>query len=391
MSANDEDRRAAGHESLLTLASLDLIAEQIHQPIFAKNKQLQLVLLNSAYADLVCRPREELLGRTETELFGREVSAARETQERQVLEGQHPLTGREQFVNEDGQSHERSVTKLPLTDADGTPTHIVGVIAEAGGRPATREQLVEELERYAQERTRALRSVHDQRLRKERLMILGQLAAGLAHQIRNPLGAIANALALARRQMPRTAPPPVHQALEIANDEIWEANRIIADLLDYARIRPPLRKEAQISELVRTALEAERLPTSINVKLTFSTINVWVDEDQVRDALRNLVRNAREAMNNGGTLSISSELANDELLLRVRDTGGGVPPENQPLLFEPLVSSKPLGMGLGLATARSLIANQGGSLEYDMDNVDGACFVVRMPLSPPASEETDAD
>jgi signal transduction histidine kinase len=230
-------------------------------------------------------------------------------------------------------------------------------------------------------REEQLKAAQQELLRKERLMVLGQLAAGLAHQIRNPLAAISNAVAIARRQTPE-ANQRVHEALRIAGEEVWEANRTIADLLDFARIRPPQIGSVSLNTLIGGALEAEPLPETIRVELALPPLTLLVDERQVCDAVRNVIRNAREAMHGVGTLYFSASVAGGVAELSIRDTGEGVAEESQHLLFEPLVTSKPLGIGLGLSTARALVTNQGGSLEYVTQSQGGACFVLRLPLDP---------
>ncbi len=380
------------HETQLTIASLGLIAEHLGQPVYAKNAELQFVLLNAAFCSWVGHTREELLGRTESEIFGKALARPHEAAERDVIGQQLPVTAEHHFSVADGSRQPRPITKLPLADTTGSVTHVVCVVGQAGESAASAQQLEEELERYAQERTRALRDVQDKLLRKERLMVLGQLAAGLAHQIRNPLGAIANALALARRQMPKDAPPMVGEALQIANDEIWEANRIIGDLLEYARIRPPTTTRTPLRRVVQAALDSEPMPADITTEIHIDEIIVQADEPQVRDALRNLIRNAREAMPEGqpGTLTMCATSTGQFAELRIQDTGEGVPEEHRHLLFEPLVTSKPLGIGLGLPTARALIVNQGGTLECVESDHSGACFLMRLPLSR-NDENEDAD
>ncbi len=380
------------HETQLTIASLGLIAEHLGQPVYAKNAELRFVLLNAAFCSWVGHNREELLGRMESEVFDPELAGPHEAAEREVLEQRLPVTAEHHFPVADGGQQRRPITKLPLADTTGSVTHVVCVVGQAGESAASAQQLEEELERYAQERTRALRDVQDKLLRKERLMVLGQLAAGLAHQIRNPLGAIANALALARRQMPKDAAPMVGEALQIANDEIWEANRIIGDLLEYARIRPPTTARTPLRRVVQSALDSEPMPVEITTEIDVGDIDVQADEPQVRDALRNLIRNAREAMAEAkeGRLSMSAAIVGQHAELKIEDTGEGVPEEHRHLLFEPLVTSKPLGIGLGLPTARALIVNQGGTLECVESDSSGACFLMRLPLSK-NDENQDAD
>lgn len=379
---------SGGHETLLTLASLGLIAEHLNQPVFAKNMALEFVLLNPAYCALVGKSREQLLGRTEQSVFGDQAVAKYEAADRQVLANRQAVIDEQHFGSDAGPP--RPTTKLPLGDSSGRVTHVVCVVGHAGDAAASAKKVEEELERYAQERTRALRAVQEQLLKKERLMVLGQLAAGLAHQIRNPLGAISNGIALVRRQLAGLNNPVVHEALQIANDEIWEANRIIGDLLEYARIRPPVRQDAQLAPIVEAAVASEPVADNIRVRIDVGDHSVHVDEVQVGDAIGNIVRNAREAMPEGGALTITSQRVGDLVELRLEDTGGGVAQEHRHLIFEPLVTSKPLGIGLGLPTASALLLNQGAQLECTDAAGSGACFVIRLPINQP-TEESDAD
>lgn len=367
----------SSHESLLAIASIGLIAEHLGQALCAKTRDGKLVLVNAAYCALVDRDRASMIGATEAEIVGPNARVA--AAEEEVMESKRPMQVPQHFPI-DGDQSSRLTVRIPLSDATGEITHLVCVVGDSGEEAAPEERLDEEIARYERERARALRSVQDQLLRKERLMVLGQLAAGLAHQIRNPLSAITNAIALARRQIPSNA-ASAHEALRIAHEEIWEANRIIADLLDYARIRPPTRHPARVSDLVSGALEGEPVPEGIEVRCVVDDTQVDVDERQVRDALRNLVRNAREAMEDSGTLSFRTQLDGDWVELWVEDTGVGVTAEHRHLLFEPLITSKPLGIGLGLPTARALIMNQGGTLDCVEGEGSGARFVLRLPVS----------
>lgn len=380
---------ASAHETLLTLAALGLIAEHLHQPLFAKNLALEFVLVNHAYTDLVGYSRKALLGKTEREVFGEAHGTRAEESDQEVIRHLHPVSREQDFLVAAGAgSQTRPTTKLPLTETTGRITHVICVVGQAGEHAASPQQIQEELEHYAQERTRALRDVQDQLLRKERLMVLGQLAAGLAHQIRNPLGAISNGIALVKRQTAKLNNPVVDEALRIAGDEIWEANRIIGDLLEYARIRPAQRTSVELAHVVEGSLASEPMPPNLNVVTELNDAVVFADEKQLRDALCNLIRNAREAMPEGGTLTISTHSDDEAVELRVADTGMGIAKAHKHLIFEPLVTSKPLGIGLGLPTARALVGNQGGTLDCLDSPQSGACFVIRLPKKLPESFDT---
>jgi signal transduction histidine kinase len=270
---------------------------------------------------------------------------------------------------------------VPLRSASGEVQLLVGIISDITRLKLAEEALVqanEQLEQRVAERTAELRSAQDALLRRERLAMLGQLAGGLAHQLRNPLGTIANAVSLCEKSM---LAPPQRMALDVIREEVRRADRTIADLLDYARIRPPERRTVELAELVDGALTQERIGEGIEVSVEMAGAPAaFVDPVQVETAIGNVIRNALEAMPSGGKLQVRGAEEGGLALLVIRDTGPGVPATQVPSLFDPLVTTKPQGVGLGLSTARNLIENQGGSLRYTAAaGSAGAEFTVVMP------------
>ena len=370
-------------------ASVELLSgvvENIAQPVFVKDRESRYVLVNRAFAEFCGYSRAELLGRTDADFFPRhEASFFREIDLRVVTTGLPEVIEEEPVTDAKGTVRQVRTVKAPLHDATGQVTHLVGVIVDLSQVRAAEAQLRlanEELERAIEERTRALRDVQQALLRKERLTVLGQLAGGLAHQIRNPLAAMQTAAAVLRRKLGESADPDVLAALNVIREEVWEANRIITDLLDYARVKPPSRSDVRVDELVAAALDAAKPPPRVIVQWDVPAgLVVRVDERQTRDALGNVVRNAFEAMPQGGTLSISAQLDGEEALIALEDTGPGLTRDSLKHLFEPLVTSKPLGLGLGLSTARTLVENQGGSIRCATQRGVGARFEVRLPTA----------
>jgi PAS domain S-box-containing protein len=363
---------------LLAIASLGLVAEHLGQAVFAKGRDGKFVLVNTAYCELVGAEREALLDQSESQVFGEDPAVA--AAEMEAIDLKRPVHVTQTFPSADVRVA-RLTVRIPLSDPSGEVTHLVCVVGASGDVAAPAEQLDQEIARYEQERERALRSVQDQLVKKERLMVLGQLAASLAHQIRNPLSVIANAISLATKQIPEES--GALEALHMANEEVWVVNRIIADLLDYARIRPPARHPVRLGDLVSAAVEEEPLPSTVEVRSILDDATIEVDAQQVQDAIRNLVRNAREAMDGTGVLSFRTRLEGEWVELWVEDTGHGVSAAHRHLLFEPLISSKPLGIGLGLPTARALVVNQGGTLDCVEGEGRGARFVMRLPVREP--------
>jgi len=374
-------------------ASVDLlsaIVDNVAQPVFVMDRAHRLVLVNRAFCELVGRARAELLGRSGPDAFAHDDAALLVDSASRVF-----TTGRTEVIEEhalthaSGEARHVRTVKAPLHGADGSVTHLVAVVVDVSQTRAAEVRLRtanDELERAVEERTRALRDVQQALLRKERLTVLGQLAGGLAHQIRNPLAAMQTAAAVLRRRLGENVDPDVHQALTVIREEVWEANRIITDLLDYARVKPPTAAIVSVEKLLAAALEGAPPPSRVTVKWDVaSALNVRVDERQVRDALGNLIRNAYEAMPQGGTLTVSAHADAEEIVIAVEDTGPGLTRDTVQRLFEPLVTTKPLGLGLGLSTARALVENQGGSIRHATSRgTGGARFELRLPIPPAA-------
>jgi signal transduction histidine kinase len=172
----------------------------------------------------------------------------------------------------------------------------------------------------------------------------------------------------------------VEDAIRIIHDEVRHANVIITGLLDYARVRTPDRHPTSIAELVDRVLGADWIPPSIGVTRDIGDVPMLdVDADQLHGAIFNLVRNAVEAMPDGGAIRVQVRTDADQLILVVSDNGPGIASQVRGHLFEPLHSTKPMGIGLGLVTARTFVEAHGGRIAH-VDTPSGACFEIRLPL-----------
>jgi PAS domain S-box-containing protein len=362
------------------------IIDAIAHPVFVKDREYRFVMVNRALEELVGRARKDLLGKTDFDFFPHEQAEFFRQKDEEMFTAGAPVSIEEEPITDAaGCTHILSTTKVPLRDARGQTTYLVGVIREITRLKEAEEalrQANEQLEARVQARSNELRQAQYEILRKERFTVLGQLAGGLAHELRNPLAAIANAIAVLERRLDTTGDTDVATALNIVREEVWSANHIISDLLDYARIRPPTCRPALVREIVDAALEHKSIPAQISIeRRVCDELEMVVDERQIRDAIGNLVRNAVEAMPGGGTLRVTAEANDGTVTFVVADTGQGIPDVLQPLLFEPLVSSKPMGLGLGLATARALVENHGGTLRCVPTTGPGARFEIVLPHS----------
>ena len=245
--------------------------------------------------------------------------------------------------------------------------------------------LNEELEQRVDERTRELRETQEQLVQQERLAVLGRLAGGVSQELRNPLGIIRNAIYFLRLIQPG-ADEKVREYLEIIETEIRQADKIISDLLDFSRNQLPDAEPLQVSDLVQRVFEQLPLPDKIRLTLALpeNPPLIWVDRAQALQALGNLVLNAYQAMPEGGELTLSAAYLETERSLRLslRDTGPGISLENQPKLFRPLFTTKPKGLGLGLALCKNLIEANGGRIEFETEPGSGATFSLFFPVQP---------
>ncbi len=362
-----------------------MVVETIAHPIIVKDREYRFVFVNSAFEKLTGYPAAQVVGGTDYDFFPKEQADFFRAKDVELFNTgktvdiiEEPITDRE------GKKHTVSTTKVPLRGEDGELTHLVGIIHDITPLKDAQDALLEgkaELERRIEENTAELKRAQRQLLHKERLTVLGQLAAGLAHQLRNPLASITNAASVIENRLQSGRSGDSRIALGIIKEEVQVANQIISDLLDYARVRPPIPQEIVLRDLVESVLDGFPVPTGValyrEIPLELSLV---VDGDQLRGALRNLVRNGFEAMPQGGELRIAATLAGDEVRIVVSDTGEGIPSDLRGQVFDPLVSSKPLGLGLGLTTARMLVENQGGSLTCLDTGDGGAAFELRVPL-----------
>ncbi len=243
-------------------------------------------------------------------------------------------------------------------------------------------QLNTTLEERVQERTRELKDAQEKLLRQERLALLGQMAGSVAHELRSPLAVISNAVYYLQLAQPE-ADEKFKEYLAMIKRETQSAEKIIADLLDFSRIRPAQKKPAFIPDLVDHVLQRHPPFASIHVSLDLPAglPAVNVDPEQIEQVLGNLVLNACQAMEEKGELAISASLQEGWMLLSVRDTASGIPAENMGKIFEPLFTTKPRGIGLGLPISKFLVEANGGRIDVESTQGVGSTFKVTLPLA----------
>ncbi|MCG8652335.1 MAG: PAS domain S-box protein, partial [Pirellulales bacterium] len=225
----------------------------------------------------------------------------------------------------------------------------------------------------ATERRQAARE-RESRQAFERLVMLGQLAGGVAHEIRTPLCVIRNDVYYLKTLADQLGQEGAECIAEI-DEAVGKAERIVSELLDVTRDGPSQMSLASVNELIQSALHNISVPETVKVSLPeTNAVHVRVDREQVERILVNLIRNAVQALNDQG--SIEMRVGQDEqgVWVEVADNGPGVSPAQKESVFEPLFTTKPTGIGLGLAVSKRYAQLNGGELTVTDNEGGGACF-----------------
>lgn len=216
---------------------------------------------------------------------------------------------------------------------------------------------------------------------RERLTALGEMSAGIAHELRNPMAVISGYLNL----LTKKADPAALVLIGKISTEIHGMNRIIGDLLTFARPASLNRVKVNIKEMLKgclaAVLQTRAEDRRIETKLELDNVVANVDEVLMRQAFSNLLQNALEAMPDGGTVSIEARKAG-EVTVVIRDTGAGIPRELMTKIYLPFFTTKDNGTGLGLALVHKIVLSHGGRIDVDSREGKGTAFTVVLPAEP---------
>jgi signal transduction histidine kinase len=265
---------------------------------------------------------------------------------------------------------------------------------------ARRNDEIGDLGRNFNQMVRQLRESRDeiQRLhqtqmsRAEHLATMGELAAGLAHEIRNPLAGIAGVIEIIGRDLPASS--PARAVVKEVRQEVMQINRIVSDLLECARPKPP---ETRLSDLHATVEHAvmfarqQALSKSIDVEFHHDPLPLEVEHDsnQVNQVLLNLLLNSIQSIDHRGKITVTVERHSQLAAISVADTGRGIAPEHLPHIFRPFYTTKGNGTGLGLSLARRIVEEHGGRMEVSSTLGHGSAFIVFLPLRRASAHAAD--
>jgi len=331
------------------------ILQCVTSGVIAFDRQCKITMINRAAEEILSLHRGQALGKSCTELFddgdlSRAVHA--------TLQGSVPSARMEARLDRADSRIWLGYNTAVLSDRQGAA---IGVILSFSDLTEVK-RLQEQVEL------------------RERLTALGEMSAGIAHELRNPMAVISGYLNLFAKK----AEPAGQEVIKKISDEISGMNRIIGDLLTFARPASLNRVSVNIKDLLsgclETVIEARDPGRRIAVTKNLEDMKAMLDEVLMRQALTNVIQNAVEAMPENGSLALESGMKQNELVIAIRDTGIGIPADTIKKIFLPFFTTKDKGVGMGLALAHKIVASHGGRIEVESREGQGTTFKVIIPL-----------
>lgn len=227
--------------------------------------------------------------------------------------------------------------------------------------------------------------VQKAQMQQEKLMSIGRLSAGIAHEINNPLTTIMTSSMMLQEEL--DPGNEMYEELQIISNEAQRCRKIVQSLLDFARQTKPMQKLQDINAIIQESIyltkkQAEFSDIVIKAELAEELPRIYVDKEQIQQLLINLTLNAVESTGAGGTITISTEYAADteEVRIHVADTGRGIAKEDIEKIFDPFFTTREYGTGLGLSIVHSIVERHAGSIKVDSKPGRGTRFTVALPV-----------
>jgi PAS domain S-box-containing protein len=350
--------------------------------IFTTDDTGKLASVNRAVCETTGFSAEELIGRNPLKLIPPEGQAAAGAALGKMLRGEAVHRLEVEVLSKDGRLIALEVRGRALYDGN----RIVGTFQIA--RDVTeRKHMEEELRRYSKHLEEMVRERTEKLHDVERLATIGEMAAMVGHDLRNPLTGIAAAIHLLKMRLDLTGDYAAKEAIRIIERSIEHSNKIIGDLMEYSA---EMRLQPTVTDprfLTRAALSLVTIPESVRIlDETRSEPRMTVHVERVVRVFANLIRNAVEAMPQGGTLRMESRTTDGWVEIDFADTGLGMTAETMGKLWTPLFTTKARGMGFGLAVSKRIIEAHGGSVSVESIFGKGSTFTVKLPIRPELRE-----
>ncbi len=269
---------------------------------------------------------------------------------------------------------------------------LIGTLVQSFSEQRRRQmEAAEELNRQLliqqdslRESLRKLEVAEESLRRKERLAALGEMSAGLAHEIRNPLGIISSSVQLLGKKMEFSSPSSL-ELLDIVQEETVRLNGLVTDFLMFGQPGRPQLRECDLGQVVERAVEhvrglAEQKAANVSLDLPDFQVLATADPDMLRQVLLNLLLNAIDAVAEKGCIRARISRDSKGIFIDIHNTGPAIPPELQSRIFDPFFTTKDRGTGLGLANAYKIVESHGGELTVSSSSGGGTTFTVFLPV-----------
>ncbi len=247
------------------------------------------------------------------------------------------------------------------------------------------ESVNQTLEIKVDARTRELKSVLEELIKKERLVTIGQMASIVSHEIRNPLAVIKNSVYLIKTKIENLdiKDPKIERHLAIIDSEIKQANDIISEILGFARTRDLQLNPNHINDYLRDIMSSLLVPDNIEIidKISGEDVLVNIDAEEIKQAIRNLIGNAIEVLSEkGGKITVATKVKENSIKISISDDGPGIDKETNEKMFAPFFTTKARGTGLGLAVVKKAIKRHEGQIKVMSKLDEGTMFNVYLPI-----------
>ncbi len=272
----------------------------------------------------------------------------------------------------------------PIKNKDGKVIAALELAVNITERKKLQTKLGEysqKLEELVQQRTEQLKKTQTELVKSERLAAIGELAGMVGHDLRNPLTGIKNSAYFIKKKGSEISPSQAQEMLENINKCVDYSNKIVNDLLDYSKeVQLELHEESP-KKLIAESLSLLDISKKIEVQNQLNDEpTLKVDADKIKRVFINLIKNAVDAMPNGGKIVVNSNLFEGRLDISFSDTGAGIADDVLPKLFTPLFTTKAQGMGFGLAICRRIVEAHGGAIAVKTIRGKGTSFTITLPI-----------
>jgi two-component system sporulation sensor kinase A len=358
------------------------LVELAQEGVWVLSKDYETVFVNHRMTEMLDYSSNEMIGRSLFDFMdSREVPLAKDFLGKYTcgVSGNFEY----QLTRKDGSHIYASIAASQITDVKGGYLGTLALVADI----TLRKDMENKLEKYSKtleeviyQKTKELEKAQVQLIKSERLAAIGELSGMIGHDLRNPLTGIKNAAYFLKRKNAGSSPQE-KEMIEIIERCVEYSNKIINDLLDFSReIRLDL-KEASLQKMIPESLIIANIPSTVTVVSDqISNVSFMADVNKLTRIFVNLIKNAIDAMPNGGTLSITSRQEDRKLKIDFSDTGMGISEDVLPKLFAPLFTTKAQGMGFGLAICKRIAEAHGGTITVKTAIEKGTTFTVTLPI-----------